>query len=100
MAAIASVDDEFQCVLNELVRSYPESLWVPDDSGRTAMELVEILQNMMQDDEEEEEEGRQTVKEMKPVDDLGTKLEKHQYEQELQRHTSKELARRKSKQQQ
>ncbi len=53
-------------MLNELVRVYPESLWVKDYCGRSAMELVEILQLMLHE-EEEEEEGRHVVEEeMKP----------------------------------
>ena len=72
MAAIISLDDDNgeQRVLNELVRVYPESMWIPDEGGRTAMELVEILQlvqsNQEEEDEEEEDE-RQLKREVQPL---------------------------------
>ena len=48
-AITMTVDGEH--VINELVREFPESLWVEDESGRTAMELVEILQVQKNKDE-------------------------------------------------
>lgn len=90
MAAIVSVDDEFKCVLNELVRVWPESLWVPDDRGRTAMELVDILQRMMQDENDDEEEDDKENKKKQCHDEQ----QQHEYQQELERHTSKRAEKR------
>jgi hypothetical protein len=40
----SSAAEDGQRIVTDLVRVYPEALWVPDESGRTAMELVQILQ--------------------------------------------------------
>ena len=69
MAAIVSFDDDEEDedggreerILNELVRVYPESMWIADEGGRTAMELVEIVQVMQRQEKEEEEQLKREV---------------------------------------
>eukprot|EP00985_Skeletonema_marinoi_P016191 scaffold8640_cov135-Skeletonema_marinoi.AAC.3 len=91
VAAIVAVNGEQ--VVNELVRVYPEALWTSDDSGRTAMELVEILQQM-QNNEEEGRQKRLEEPSLKSGDDFENDLEaqsheQRQYQQQLELHTSK-----------
>ena len=81
-ASVAARSTDGKRIVNELVRVYPESLWVTDDTGRTAMEQVQIVQ--MQN---VNEEGQMKMK--KPlleccVDNVEKKSEKQQSQQQQQ----------------
>lgn len=49
-SSAAAISADGKRIVNDLVRVYPDSLWVADGSGRTAMELVRVLQRQNDDE--------------------------------------------------